>query len=107
MTKVSDYYVLYLKAHHLPADGSKREATIAGAEAATIHPRPGQTKKVILLSFVGRPHKLILTQGNANRMVAIAGDDLSGWPGVVIGLRRDTWGDKPTVVIEPVTNGKK
>lgn len=104
MTKASEIYTLYLKAHHLPADGSVREATIEQAEPTTIHPRPGQTKRVIILSFVGKAHKLILTQGNANRMVMIAGDDLAGWPGMVIGLRADMWGDKPTVIIVPVAN---
>jgi hypothetical protein len=107
MTKASDYYVLYLKPHHLPTDGSRREATIESAKVVTLHPRPGQEQRAILVSFVGKVHKLILNQGNANRLVAIAGDDLEGWPGVVIGLKRATYGPKETILIEPVTNGKK
>lgn len=104
MPKASDVYTLYLKASHLPEQGM-REATIAQAEIKEIHPRPGQKKTVIILSFVGKVHKLILNQGNANRLAIIAGDDLAGWPGVVIALRRDKWGDKDTIVIEPPPNG--
>src|SRR5688572_22594625 len=104
MAKASDIYTLYLKPAHLPTQGA-REATIERAEVKEIHPRPGQKKTVIILSFVGKVHKLILNQGNANRLAIIAGDDLEGWPGIVVSLRRDMWGDKPTVIVEAYKNG--
>lgn len=105
--KASDIYTLYLKPAHLPADGSRREATIESATVATLHPRPGQEQRAILLSFVGKAHKLILNQSNANRLATIGGDDCDGWAGLVIGLRRDRYGQKETVIIEAATNGKK
>ena len=105
MTKASDLYTLYLKPTHLPQDGSARPATIEAATVATLHPRPGQESKAILIAFVGKPHKLILNQSNANRMVAIAGDDTAGWTGIVVNLRRDRYGQKETIIIEPTTNG--
>jgi hypothetical protein len=105
MTKVSELYTLYLKPAHLPQDGSRREATIEKAEVATLHPRPGQESKAILISFVGKAHKLILNQSNANRMYNIGGDDTDAWAGLVIGLRRDRYGQKETIVIEPGPNG--
>lgn len=103
--KASEVYTLYLKAHHLPQDGSPRQATIESAAVATLHPRPGQEQRAILVSFKGRPHKLILNQSNANRLVAIAGDDLEGWPGIVVNLRRDKYGQKETVIVSEATNG--
>lgn len=104
MSKVSDLYTLYLKPKHLPEQGN-REATIEAAKVETLHPRPGQEQRAIVLSFVGKPHKLIVNQGNANRLVSIAGDDYSQWPGVTIALKRGQWGSKPTVIIEPAQNG--
>lgn len=103
--KASEIYTLYLKPHHLPTDGSARPATIEAATLETLHPRPGQEIKAILISFVGKPHKLILNQSNANRMVAIGGDDTGGWAGIVVNLRRDKYGQKETIIIEPATNG--
>lgn len=103
--KASDIYTLYLKPAHLPQDGSPRQATIESATVATLHPRPGQEQRAILLSFVGKAHKLILNQSNANRLATIGGDDCDGWAGLVIGLRRDRYGQKETVIIEAVTNG--
>src|SRR5262245_32024521 len=107
MTKVSDLYTLYLKSHHLPQNSSAREATIERANVETLHIRPTEEKRLIVISFKGKPHKLILNQGNANRMVSIAGDDIAAWPGVVISLRRGSWGSKPTIIIEPHQNGKE
>jgi hypothetical protein len=107
MTKVSDIYTLYLKPQHLPQDGSQRQATIEKAEVKTLRPRPTEEKRFIVVSFVGKPHKLILNQGNANRMATIAGDDLSGWPGIVISLSRATWGPKETIIISEPKNGKE
>ena len=104
MSKVSDLYTLYLKPKHLPEQDSK-EATIEQAAVETLHPQPGKVAKAIVLSFVDKPHKLILNQGNANRMVSIGGDDYSQWPGVTIALKRGKWGSKPTVIIEPAKNG--
>src|SRR5690606_29802088 len=95
------------KPHHLPADGSAREATIEKATIETLHPRPTETKKFVVVSFVGKVHKLILNGGNANRLVAIAGDDLTGWSGIVISLKRGEWASKPTIIIEKATNGKE
>lgn len=103
--KASDLYTLYLKPAHLPTDGSPRQATIESAALATLHPRPGQEQRAILVSFVGKAHKLILNQSNANRLVAIAGDDCDGWAGIVVNLRRDRYGAKETVVVEAATNG--
>jgi hypothetical protein len=105
MPKVSDHYTLYLKPHHLPQDGSARPATIEAAEVATLHPRPGQEQRAILVSFVGKPHRLILNQSNANRMVAIGGDDTDGWKGLVVNLSRAKYGQKETIVVEAATNG--
>ena len=107
--KASDIYTLYLKPAHLPADGSPREATIERAEVKTLHPRPGQEQKAIVISFKGKAHKLILNQGNANRLATLGGDDIEAWAGLVIGLKRSTWGPKDTILIEPATsgNGKK
>lgn len=105
MAKVSDVYTLYLKPHHLPADGSAREATIERAMIETLRPRPTEEKRFIVVSFVGKAHKLILNSGNANRLATIAGDDLSGWPGIVISLKRGEWASKPTIIIEKATNG--
>jgi hypothetical protein len=103
--RASEIYNLYLKPAHLPADGSKREATIERVELATLHPRPGQESKSIVLSFVGKAHKLILNQTNANRLVIIAGDDTDAWKGLVINLSRGKYGAKDTVLIEPAANG--
>jgi hypothetical protein len=105
MPKASDYYTLYLRPAHLPADGSRREATIEKATVATLHPRPGQEQRAILLSFVDKAHKLILNQSNANRLATLGGDDIDGWAGLVIGLRRDKYGQKETVIVEAATNG--
>lgn len=108
--KASDIYTLYLKPAHLPQDGSPRQATIESATVATLHPRPGQEQRAILVSFVGKPHKLILNQSNANRLVALAGDDTEGWAGIVVNLRRDRYGQKETVIVEASAtngNGKK
>lgn len=104
MTKVSDLHTLWLKPAHLPTQGA-REVTIERAEVKELHPRPGQKKQAIVLSFVGKIHKMIVNSGNANRLASIAGDDMEAWPGVVIGLKRGEWGDKATIVIEQVTNG--
>jgi DNA invertase Pin-like site-specific DNA recombinase len=87
MTKASDIYTLYLKPAHLPTQGS-REATIERAEVKTLHPRPGQEQKAIVISFKGKPHKLILNQGNANRLATIGGDNIEGWAGLVISKTR-------------------
>lgn len=110
MAKVSDIYTLYLKPNHLPEQGNK-EATIEQATLETLHPRPGQTIRAIVLSFAGKPHKLILNQGNANRMASLAGDDFSKWSGQTIGLKRGKWGSQDTIIIEPVShnghNGRK
>lgn len=107
--KASEIYNLYLKPAHLPADGTKREATIEKVTLETLHPRPGQESKSIVLSFVGKAHKLILNQSNANRLVLIAGDDTDAWKGLVINLSRSKYGAKDTVLIEPAltTNGNK
>ena len=102
--KVSDIYTLYLKPKHLPEEGSK-ETTIERATVETLHPRPGQEIKAIVLSFVGKHHKLILNQGNANRLASIAGLDTEAWEGIVISLKRGKWGSKATIIIEPATNG--
>lgn len=105
--KASEIYSLYLKPAHLPADGSKREATIEKVALETLHPRPGQESKSIVLTFTGKAHKLILNQTNANRLVLIAGDDTDAWKGLVVNLSKGKYGQKDTVVIEPATNGKK
>jgi len=103
--KASDIYTLYLKPKHLPQDGTSKQTTIEKAEIRTLHPRPGQEIRAIVLSFEGKPHKLILNQGNANRMVSIGGDETESWAGMVVGLKRGKWGSKDTVIVESV-NGK-
>ena len=102
--KVSDLYTLYLKPRHLPQKGS-REATIEKATVETLHPKPGLEKEMIVISFVGKQHKFILNQGNANRMFDIGSDDYHKWAGLVIGLERGKWGKKDTIIIGPATNG--
>lgn len=105
MARISELYRLYLKPSHLPQDGSAREATIERATVETLHPRPGQEMKAIVITFKGKPHRLILNQGNANRMYNIAGDDTDKWPGLVVALSRATWGPKETIIISEPKNG--
>lgn len=107
ITKVSDIHPLWLKAHHLPKDGSPREATVEKAELMLLHPRPGQEQLAIVVSFVGKAHRRILNDSNARAMVDIAGDDFSKWAGVTVNLRRTQWGQKETVAIEAHKNGKE
>ena len=100
MTNASDIYTLYLKPHHLPAEG--QQVTITGATADDLHPRVGETKKGIVLTFKGAKRKLILNQGNANRLVDIGGDDISGWVGLVILLKPEPLNkSKNTIRIYP------
>lgn len=107
MTKVSDFHPLYLKGRHLPADGTPREATIEKAEVEKLHPRPNLEELRIVVSFVGKAHKLILNGSTARAMVDIAGDDFGKWAGVTVNLRRGQWGQKETVIIEQHKNGKE
>jgi len=100
MARVSELYTLYLKPKHLPQNGTK-EATISAATVETLHPRPGLETRLIVLSFVDKPHKLIVNQGNANRLRDICGDDIGAWPGLVIGLKVGKWGKRDTIIIEP------
>ncbi len=106
MTNVSDLYNLWLKAAHLPVD-KLVSVTIEKVEVRELHPRPTQTEKKIVLSFVGKNRRLILNDGNANKMVDIGGEDWSGWAGLVVQLKRQKFtADKETIIISPApTNG--
>jgi hypothetical protein len=106
MPNVSDLYDLWLKAAHLPAD-KPVSVTIQKAEVKELHPRPTQTENKLVLSFVGKNRRLILNDGNANRMVGIGGEDWSAWTGLVIQLKRQEYTkDKETIIILPApTNG--
>jgi hypothetical protein len=105
MTQVSDLYTLYLKSQHLPEQGAN--ATIERVTVEELHPRPGQTQKAVVLWFKGKNRRLILNQGNANRLADLAGDDTDAWPGTVVHLKPGIWGSKPTVILGSVaTNGK-
>lgn len=106
-TKISELYRIWLKPGHLP-ENEAREVTIASAKVETLHPRPGQESKAVVLSFKGKPHSMIVNMSNANRLYTICGDDLDSWPGQVIALRRGMWGAKATILVErpaAATNG--
>jgi len=76
--------------------------TIEKATVETLHPRPGQTVQKIVLVFKGKQRRLILGDGNANKLCDIAGDDTDGWVGVVVRLRAAHYtADKRTIGVEP------
>src|SRR5688572_22527822 len=106
MASVADIYDLWLKAHHLPP-GKPINVTIQKTEIRTIHPRPTEEKKALVLSFVGKSRKLILNDGNANKMSDIGGEDWTAWTGLVIQIKRASYTkDKETIIIGPApTNG--
>lgn len=81
---ISDLYNLWLKPHHLPAEG--QEFTIESVSVQDLTPKPNQTEKKAILKFRGEPRRLILNDGNANRLVDIAGLDPTAWAGVVVKL---------------------
>lgn len=109
MPNVSDLYDLWLKAAHLPAD-KLVSVTIERAEVKTVHPRPTEERRVIVLSFVGKNRRLILNSTNASKMADIGGEDYSGWAGLVVQLKRQQYTkDKETIIISPAPvngNGK-
>lgn len=102
----ADFATLWLKAHHLKPDGV--QVTIERVDAETVHPRPGEEKRVLVLSFRNARRRLILNGGNVNRMADIGGEDPGGWPGLVVRLKPVKYtAAQNTVVIEPATaNGK-
>jgi hypothetical protein len=107
MPNVSDIYDLWLKPWHLPAD-KPCNVTIEKAEVRTLHPRPTEERQALVLSFVGKNRRLILNDGNANKMTDIGGEDWAAWKGLVIQLKRAKFTkDKETIHILPATtNGK-
>lgn len=106
MSNVSDIYTLWLKPWHLPAD-KPVSVTITQATVETLHPRPTEEKKAIVLSFAGKNRRLILNSTNANKMTDIGGEDFTGWQGLVIQLKRAAFTKgKETIIIGPApTNG--
>jgi hypothetical protein len=101
MPSVADLYNLWLKAADLPA-GKTVTVTIAAIKVETLHPRPGEERKALVLSFKDKNRRLILNAGNANRMAAIGGEDYTAWPGLVICLKRTKYtAQQDTIVIEP------
>lgn len=101
MSNVSDIYTLWLKPWHLPA-GKPISVTIEKAETRTIHPRPTEERTALVLSFVGKNRKLILNDGNANKMSDIGGEDFTAWRGLVVQLKRVQFTkDKETIHILP------
>lgn len=103
MSNVSDIYTLWLKPWHLPA-GKPISVTIEKAETRTIHPRPTEERTALILTFAGKNRKLILNDGNANRMTDIGGEDWTAWRGLVIQLKRAQFTkDKETIYILPDT----
>lgn len=108
MSNVSDLYTLWLKPWHLPA-GKPISVTIEKAETRTIHPRPTEERTALVLSFVGKNRKLILNDGNANKMSDIGGEDWAAWRGLVVQLKRVQFNkDKETIHILPgMTTGDR
>jgi hypothetical protein len=108
MSSVSDIYDLWLKPWHLPPDKSVN-VTIQKVEVRTLHPRPTEERTALVLSFAGKNRKLILNDGNANKLADIGGEDYGGWVGLVIQLKRAKFTkDKETIFITPAsTNGTK
>lgn len=108
MANVGEFYSLWLKPWHL---GDKPvNVTVARATVETLHPRPTEEKKAIVLAFVGKQRRLILNSSNAGRMADIGGEDTDAWAGLVIQLRRAKHTkDKETIIISsaPTTNGSK
>ena len=104
MPKVSEFFNLWLKPHHLPENGGA-SVTIERVTVEELHPRPGQTQQGVVLSFVGKARRLILNGGNANRLANLAGDEMEGWVGVEIRLKRADWYGRATIVIEGAEGG--
>lgn len=101
MASVADLYTLWLKPHHLPP-GKLVSVTIAKAEVRILHPRPTEEKAQLVLSFVGKNRRLILNDGNANKMADIGGEDYTAWTGLVIQLQRAKYtASKETIYILP------
>lgn len=101
MASVSDLYTLWLKPWHLPP-GKLVSVTIEKVEVRTIHPRPTEEKAALILSFVGKNRRLILNDGNANKMADIGGEDYTAWKGLVIQLQRASYtANKETIYILP------
>lgn len=101
MSNVSDIYTLWLKPWHLPPD-KPVNVTIQKAEVRTIHPRPTEEKKAIILTFAGKNRRLILNSTNANALADIGGEDFTGWQGLVIQIKRASYTkDKETIIISP------
>lgn len=101
MSNVSDIYTLWLKPWHLSA-GQPVSVTIQKVETRTVHPRPTEERTALVLSFAGRNRKLILNDGNANRMSDIGGEDWTAWQGLVVQLQRIKFTkDKETIHILP------
>lgn len=98
---VSDLYDLWLKAIHLPMD-KPVSVTIEKAEVKTLHPRPTEERRALVLSFIGKNRRLILNSTNASKMADIGGEDYSGWTGLVVQLKRQQYTkDKETILISP------
>lgn len=111
MPSVSDLYDLWLKPIHLPADKAV-SVTIQQVEVKELHPRPTQTEKKLVVSFVGKNRRLILNDSNANRMATIGGEDYTAWSGLAVQLKRQKYtADKETIIIMPAPtangNGSK
>lgn len=105
MSSVSDLYDLWLKASHLP-EGKPVNVTIQRAEIKTLHPRPTEEKRAIVLSFAGKSRRLILNSTNANILADLGGEEIEGWPGLVISLRRKRYtASQDTIIIGPAANG--
>lgn len=105
MSNVSDIYNLWLKPWHLPPD-KPVNVTIQEAEVRTLHPRPTEEKRALILSFVGKNRRLILNDGNANKLADLGGEDYNAWAGLVISLKRQQYTkDKATIIVGPATNG--
>lgn len=106
MSNVSDIYTLWLKPWHLPV-GKSVSVTIQKVETRIIHPRPTEERAALILSFAGRNRKLILNDGNANKMSDIGGEDWTAWQGLVVQLKRVQFTkDKETIHVLPDTTPK-
>lgn len=106
MANVSEIYDLWLKAHHLPVD-KVVNVTIEKAEPRILHPRPTEEKTALVLTFAGKNRKLILNSTNANALTDLAGEDYTGWAGLVISIKRQKYTAKQDTIIvgPPVANG--
>lgn len=95
--KVTDFYTLWLRAAHLPADGTM--ATIVNVAVETLHPTPTEQKKVLVLTFRNASRKLALNQTQANTLVELFGEDVDSWIGQPVELTPKALNKRITTIL--------